>query len=241
MLPVNPQLTGESSDLLRLLREIAKEVNARLILSGDTMTGELTLATNTVTVAPLHFVTGPLKTSPVAGDLEYSAGHLYLTDGARHAFTTSSGVKITTTTVANTVADTTLYSYAFSANELHDDERIIFDIAGVYSNASAADDFTIYVKLNGTAIHTITRVGGNQTNAGWQLSFEMTTRTVGASGTFVHFAKFSDNDKVYVQSDATEHAVDTTTTNTIAITIVWAAAKVGNTFSCTQGSLICHN
>lgn len=169
--------------------------------------------------------------------MEHIGGHWYLTNGASHAITTSAGVKTTTTTVTNTITETSLYSYVFAANELHKDERIIFDIAGVYSNASASDDFTIFVKFNGGVVHTISRVGGNQTNAGWQVFVEVTVRTDGTSGTFVHFAKLLDNEKVYVQADSTAHTFDTTVANTLDVTVQWANAKIGNTFSCTQGSL----
>jgi len=47
--------------------------------SGDTMTGALTLATNSLTVFPIKFVAGPLLTVPVAGVMEFDGTDLYMT------------------------------------------------------------------------------------------------------------------------------------------------------------------
>lgn len=212
-------------------------LNTALSVGGATSTNLVDIAGGTTTKAQLHFESSTLKTTPVAGDMEYSSGHWYVTNGARHAITTSAGIKTSDTTVANTVTETTLYSYTFAADELHADEHITFDISGAYSNASASDDFTIRVKVGGVTIHTVNRVGGNQTNAGWQLFHEGTIRTTGATGTFVDLTKFLDNEKVYLQSDTSTHSIDTTITQLFEVTIQWVNAKVGNTFTCHQGGL----
>lgn len=213
-------------------------INTALSIGGATSTNLLDIAAGTTTKAQLHFESSTLKTTPVAGDMEYSAGHWYITNGARHAITASAGVKTSTTTVANTVTETVLYTYTFAAGELHADEYISFDMSGVVSNASAADDYTIRVKFGGVTLHTINRVGGNVTNTGWSTEHQGTIRTAGASGTFVDHIKWSEGSLTDEQGDTTTHAVDTTASQTFEVTVQWAAAKAGNTISCTQGRLI---
>lgn len=204
-------------------------------VSGDKMHGTLTLFKGEAGRGPLYFQDGTLKDTPVAGDMEYSSGHWYLTNGARHAISTSAGVKTSTTTVANTVTETTLYSYEFAAGELHADEIIQMVACGIYSNASAADDYTIWFSLNGTHIHSAARIGGNVTDQAWKSCFAFTMRADGASGSFVDFAEYYDGSNFYVSADATTHSIDTTTTNEFAISIEWDNAKAGNTISCDMG------
>lgn len=191
----------------------------------------------TATTGQMHFASSTLKTTPVAGDMEYSGGHWFVTNGARHAISTSAGIATTSTTVSNTTATSTLYSYTFAPNELHQDEQVTFDISGFYSNASASDDFTMSFAANGVTFHTITRTGGNQTNVGWQTIFHGTIRSQGASGTFVDFAKLLDNEKTYTTADSAPHSIDTTASFTFTANIKWGAAKAGNTLTSTQGSL----
>ena len=50
-----------------------------LPLVGGTLTGGLTLATNSLTVFPIKFVAGPLLTTPVAGVMEFDGTNLYIT------------------------------------------------------------------------------------------------------------------------------------------------------------------
>lgn len=205
---------------------------------GNSDITSLDALVGTATQPPITIQPSVLTTVLVPGSIEYADGHFYVTNGTRHAVTNCAGVKTTTTTVVNTAVETVLYSYNFSANELHQDEKITFNMSGVYSNASASDDFTIRVKVAGVTLHTITRVGGNQTNAGWQIFYEGTIRTDGVSGTFVDFVKLLDNESVYMQADTTTHSINTTGTVLFEATIQWANAKAGNTFSCTQGSLM---
>ena len=164
-------------------------------------------------------------------------GHWYLTNGATHAVNTSAGMLTASVTVANTVTETILYSYTFVANELHADEAVMFRISGVVSNASAADDYTVKVYLGGTLLHTLARIGGNVTDVGAELLYTGTIRTDGASGTFVDHVVMSEGTLSYHQGDTTTHAIDTTTTQEFKVTATWAAAKVGNTMTCTQGWL----
>lgn len=192
------------------------------------------------TIPPLQFTDTALIASPLPGAMEYSGGHWYITNGARHAIATVAGVKTSTTTVASSAAELPLYSYTFAANELHTDERAIFDISGVYSNdANHVDnDYTIRMKFNGVTIQTITRVGGKATDQGWQVFVEVTVRSEGVAGSYVDFVKFLDGEKVYMKCDVTAHTADTTIANLFEATVQWNSAKATNIFHCTQGSLM---
>lgn len=188
--------------------------------------------------AQINFADSTLKTTPVSGDMEYSSGHWYTTNGARHSITTSAGIKTTNTTVTDTVTETTIYSYTFAASELHADEKIEFRITGLVTNASAADDYTIRFKVGGVTTHTVSRVGGNVTDQGWRCIYEGTIRTAGAGGTFVDYSSMEEGALSYQHGDSGTHAIDTTTTQTFEVTVQWANAKAGNIFICSQGSLI---
>lgn len=187
--------------------------------------------------APLKFTEGTVMTTPEVGAVECNFGHIYYSPIAnvRYAMAMASGVKTTTTTVVNTVTETTIYSYTFAANELHNDEHVELYLTGVYSNASATDDFTLRFKLGGTTIATVARAAGNVTNQGWKANFDITTRSIGAGGTYVNFVQYTDGVTNNLSGVTTPQSIDTTVTNIFEVTVQWANAKAGNTFSCTQG------
>jgi len=211
-----------------------------LILTGiRAMTGMLTLRTGAAAVgsAPLKFVSGVLLTTPEAGAVEYSNGHLLFTPaaGARYGMVMTNGVKTSNTAVNNTAVETTIYTKTFIANEIHVDELIIATVIASYSNASAADDFTIRCKLGGATIETLARVGGNVTNAGLEVTFGITIRTDGAGGTYVHYGKMVDDTRVYTSSHVATDAINTTLANTLTVTMQWDTAKAGNVMTAAQG------
>jgi hypothetical protein len=137
--------------------------------------------------------------------------------------------------VSQSRSEPEIFSRTSPANELHEDEIYRLHMLGAYSNASASDDFTIRIKLNGATIHTINRAGGNKTNAGFETITTMTIRTDGASGTYISSVSAIDDTNSYTASTVSTSAIDTTTTNTVSVTIQWDNAKAGNTFASTQG------
>lgn len=187
--------------------------------------------------APIKLTAGSLLTTPESGTFEYNNSHLYFTDGDRHAFVQADTPITATTTVANTVTETTLFSYTVNPNELHNDEVVKIELSGFYSTASAAESFTLNYYLGSTLLASVMNSRGNNTNAGWKSIYELTTRSVGVSGTLIDFADYSDNSGYSIQPGLTTTAIDTTTTNTLTVKIVWTAAKAGNTFSLTQGRI----
>ena len=147
------------------------------------------------------------------------------------------GVKTTTTTVANTIAETLIYSYQFTADAFAPHEKVISSISGAYSNASPNDDFQVIVKMNGVIMHTLSRIGSGKINAGWKLKVDGTIRTIGVAGTYVDISGLSDGENTFTQALATDVIIDTTVPILYEVFVKWDNADVGNTFACTQGSM----
>jgi len=143
--------------------------------------------------------------------------------------------------VTNTVVETEIGSLLIPPDELHIGEAFILRLAGTYSNASASDDFTLYVKLNGSVIHTISRIGGNKLDAGLDIRYTCTTLTEGASGSFTDATVVVDDDETYAHGETAPHALDTTVVNIITFTFQWVNAKAGNSAQLTQGYVLTLN
>jgi len=147
------------------------------------------------------------------------------------------GVKTSTTTVANTAAETLIYSYNFTADAFLPHEKVIAEASGSYSNASPNDDFQIIVKMNGVLMHSLSRIGTGKTDAGWKLKVDGTIRTIGAAGTYVDISGLSDGDTTFTEALSTEVVIDTTVPITYEVFVKWDNADVGNIFACTQGRI----
>jgi len=185
---------------------------------------------------PLKLKEGELTTIPEKGAVEYHDGHLMFTgENDRYAVSLSNSVKTTTTTVENTIVETTVQSKLFPANSLHEDQVIRGSGYGSISNVTGADDFVLRFKVNGSTIHTLTRVGGNVSGAGWFVAFVMTIRSTGVTGAMIDFVEYREGSTSTSSADITEHVVDTTEDILLEMTIEWDAAKVGNIFTSSQG------
>lgn len=146
------------------------------------------------------------------------------------------GGVLTRTTVSNTVTETTIYSVTIDAEELVVGERIRVTVSGYYDTDAASDTWTLRVKLDGTAVHTVVRQSGNNASSfGWELEFYGTVRSEGASGTMIDFSKLFDDDTTKASDDETVHSIDTTGDIVLTVTLQWGAAKVGNIFNIDQG------
>ncbi len=190
------------------------------------------------TIDKLYMTESPLLEPPVPGVLEHNDGHLYFTDGQRVALVGSDGIKIDTSTVVNTVVETTIYSNLFAANSLHSDMRVLASISGAFSTDSASESLTLQFKLNGVAVHTIIVTPANGTDIAWRAIHEGTIRIAGASGKYIDFSEFSESGVMPIFSASpTLFDIDTTQTTLYEITATWGAAKAGNSFTCTQGDL----
>lgn len=138
-------------------------------------------------------------------------------------------------TIVNTAVETEVWHIEFAANELHANSGLIIELLGAYSNASASDNFTLYIKIDNVLIHTILRNDGNQTNVGLSLRYNLTIGNEGVSGELYDSAFVFDNGKTYSVAEALPHVFDTTIAHTISISFKWDNAKVGNTMTFKQG------
>lgn len=140
-----------------------------------------------------------------------------------------------TVNVDNTTTETELFTMTVGANKLHLAHVYRLNLSGAYSNATGADDWVMRVKINGTTVHTITRVGGNETDAGWAIAHTFTVRSLGVSGTVIDNSVLADNDAMYTSASAAAHTINTTIAQTLSVTLQWNNAKAGNIFALTQG------
>ncbi len=196
------------------------------------------LPAGTATTPPLKFTEGVLNTTPQEGAAEFTDGHLYFSpvDGERQGHSLTNNILTSTVTVTNTTVETTVFSWTIAANTLHAHQVVELLAVGSLTNAAAADDFTIRLKIDGVTVRTLSRIGGKVTDAGWEIIGDFTIRSIGVSGTLVDFFKYIEGGLTPLSSSGSATtAIDTTASHTISFTIQWNNAKAGNIFSVTQG------
>jgi len=91
-----------------------EELDARYVnITGDTMTGNLTLAANSTTVAPLTFQSGDLLNSSTVGSIEFNADDYYasISTSIGTVYSSKYPVLYNDTYVKATTTYTTFYSY----------------------------------------------------------------------------------------------------------------------------------
>ena len=150
--------------------------------------------------------------------------------------------KVNTTTLANSVAETSLFSsaYTFPANYFVAGKSSRITLYGYRSKSGALATLQLKVKLGGTTIlDTGAVTQPNITNEMFKLTGLITCRTTGAPGTF-----FSQGD-VIVSSGALGNqyspmrntataSITTTGTLTLDVTAQWSVASLANTLSATN-------
>lgn len=144
-------------------------------------------------------------------------------------------VVVASRTVENTTTKTVFSAEDFAPGDFVFGLCILINVSGIYSNASAADDFTITFQMDDTIYHTFGRLAGNVTDQYWECQFEMTVQIEGTSGKIISAIKFLDGGSLFTESEVTPHSIDTTIAHTINVDVKWDNAKVGNVFIMTQG------
>lgn len=177
---------------------------------------------------------GSLLGTPVAGTFEFDADRMYLTNvGTQRAIDRTSDVITSTTTVSDTVTETTIWTGTLGANDLKAGNLIKVMTSGVISNATASDDITINVYIGSTQVASYNPAIGNVTGADWHADQTFTVRSVGASGSIAFHGLVNINgNEAYNNSIET---VDTTAAEDITVKVQWDNAKAGNTISIYQG------
>lgn len=192
--------------------------------------------TATASTAPLKFTSGVNLTTPEAGVMEYDGTGLFFTPTSVRRFVDlTSDPKTSTTTVANTVTETTIYSVVVPANEFRAGAMISIEAYGFFSTANASDTFTMRLKKGSTTILSVISTPKNVTNGAFHTKGAFTIRTVGAGGTAIAYMMTELDNEAKSTSETTTSSIDTTASNTYSITIQWTNADANNTLSCTQG------
>lgn len=138
--------------------------------------------------------------------------------------------------VENTTDETEVIHADLKPHDLVQGLHIRTHVEGIYSNDSAADDFTIRFYVDGTLLHTLNRVAGNVTDQFWEAQYELTVLTEGVTGSLIDSARFTDGVIGYAQAELNPHdPFDTTVELELRITIQWDNAKAGNTLKAQQG------
>ena len=134
----------------------------------------------------------------------------------------------TTTSVFNTVTGIT----SLPANFFGVGKTITIFISGTYAQASGSNSCTIALTIGGVAMGSIVLTHGNTLSATYfDAEFTLTCRTSGASGTIQYQGKGVLNTSsvsFYFQNSTTSGTINTTTSNTIAVTGTWSAANAAN-------------
>lgn len=191
--------------------------------------------TATANTAPLKFTAGTNLTTPEAGAVEYDGKSFYMTrTSTRRKVQLSNDTITSSTTVANTVVETTLFTGTIPANATSVGDILRFTDLGYYSTANGADTFTMRFKVGATTICTITSSAANVTNVPWHSKFTATVRSIGASGTLIGFAENDTNAVNKDTANTSTTTIDTTASLTFTVTVQWSNADPGNTLTLQQ-------
>lgn len=192
--------------------------------------------TATANTAPLKFTAGTNLTSPEAGAMEYDGKNFWLTRlSTRRKISVSNDEQTTSTTVASTTTETTIFTMALPANGTAVGDTYRINLGGYYSTANGTDTFTLRYKIGATTILSMTSDASNVTNAPFHAEIFATVRSIGASGSIIGHATIDSNNVGHDTSNTTTTTVDTTATQTYTVTVQWSAASASNTFTQTIG------
>lgn len=157
---------------------------------------------------------------------------------------TQSGVLFTqtdTVTVANTVTETTLSGTGVGSLTIPANFFIIgrtLRIRGFgYHSSTGNPTITLRFKLGSTTIGTVTGASGNGSNDGFEFDGVLTCRTTGASGTIQaqgSYQELQPNGLIEGGGNTSTTTINTTTSQTLSITVQWGTASASNTISLTN-------
>lgn len=175
------------------------------------------------------------NSSKGAGDLWFESNALWFQSANdERAVTLSNGTITADTSVSNTITETTVATLSISADEFHVGEMIKAKFFGRYDTANASDTFTARLKVGGVTVATLNSDPQNVTNAGLDLEFIFTVRSIGATGSIFGHAHGSFNTTLKQSVNDSATVIDTTTNNDITLTIEWDASDVSNSVTISQ-------
>lgn len=150
-------------------------------------------------------------------------------------------IQTDTVTVANTASETTLSgtgvgSLTLPANFFILGRSVRFRGLG-YHSSTGNPTITFKVKFGSTVLETITGTSGNGTNDGFEFDGIITCRTTGSSGTLQSQGKYQELHTSGLNQgggNTSTVTINTTTSQTVSITVQWGTANSGNTISLTN-------
>ena len=135
------------------------------------------------------------------------------------------------TAVSNTVSETAFStSYALPANGVVAGSVIRIRYQGIATATNSTDTLTIKCKLGSTALVTTAAVDVADNNI-FDGEVYVVVRTVGASGTYVACGSYADPGAAGTarkNAFTASTAIDTTASNTIAVSATWSVASASN-------------
>lgn len=205
-----------------------------------------------VTGGSERFRIGPNGEIGLSGAVYGSAGQVLTSSGSGAAVTwadaTGGGggslVYVNTSvpagnTVDNTTSETAFDSdYEIGANQLQPGSVVRLKLYGVFSTDAVAPTIRIRVDLDSTTVldsGAVTLTAG-LTNEGWTLEGVLVCQTDGATGDieaqgFVEFALSASDGQVVNLANTAPITIDTTTSQTLAVSVEWGAADTDNTIT----------
>jgi hypothetical protein len=141
------------------------------------------------------------------------------------------------TTIQNSNTATSLFttvtgSTTLPANFFAVGKTIRIFASGTYQQTSSSNTCTIALTIGGVSMNTVALQHGNAVGpVYWEAEWNITCRTSGASGTLQYISKGilnTNSPTFYFNSALTSSSINTTTTNTIALTGTWSSANASN-------------
>ncbi len=194
-----------------------------------------TAAANT---SPMKFTPGTLLASPETGSLESNiSGLFYTTLGDRRSIVQGSQPIVGSTTVADTLVETVIYTTTLAANELIAGESLWTHIFGYMSTrpAGPGDTCTIRTYIGTSLVLTNTLTGKHITDEPISIEPALTIRSVGSFGTVFGYAKCEIANLSYSSANTSTVVVDTTAVSSITISVQWDVANASNSITIAQG------
>lgn len=186
--------------------------------------------------APLKLSSGVLLTAPEDGTLEHANGRFYITGTNRRAISRAGDILVESTTVANTAAETTIYTATLVANTMSAGKVYRLSCLGMFSTANASSSVTVKVKIGSTVISSATTSLGVVSDKPWHTYISVTCRTAGAAGTVaVHGDTEFNTD--FLHTCVESATINTEVQSAFTVTVQWNSANSGNTIGVHQGYL----
>lgn len=178
-----------------------------------------------------------LLETPVPGAIEFYNDRMYITNVATQKVIDRSDCIITeTTTVTNTVTETTIFTCPAPANAMRLGNHIHLGASGVISTGAAADDITFNIYIGETLIGTYNPNIGNIDAVAWHIEAKMTVRSLGENGSIAEHTHIEIHGYDAVATSSIQ-TINTEAAQDITIKVQWDSAKEENTVSIYQGAV----